>query len=74
MPAEEDEEDEWEWVNFDPGDEPSVLATNLCALFGGCERCPGFTTVEATGLDPNHPRPDELVFCTHACHKVATEA
>ena len=25
--------------------------------------------MEAIGLSPNYPNPDELVFCTHECHK-----
>ncbi len=54
--------------------EPSILTTpNLCALFGGCAHCPGFASVEATGLNPNHPNPDELVFCMHECHKLSTQ-
>ena len=73
-PEEVPDLDDLDWVEFDPGDEPSVLTTpNLCALFGGCERCPGFASVEATGLDPNHSDPAELVYCTHKCHMVGSD-
>jgi len=66
-----DDLDELEWVVFDPDDPPSVLTTpNLCALFGGCKNCPGWASVAATGLAPDYPNQDELVFCKHHCHKV----
>jgi hypothetical protein len=69
--AQHDEPDDLEWVEFDPENAPSVLtSSNLCALFGGCERCPGWTTVAATALAPDHPNQDELVFCKHECHRM----
>lgn len=72
MAEQDDDLDDLNLVEFEPGEEPTVLTTpNLCALFGGCERCPGFASVAATGLLPNHPHPDELVCCTHECHRVA---
>jgi Flp pilus assembly CpaF family ATPase len=38
------DDDELDWITFEPGTEPSVLTTDLCEFFGGCEKCPGFTT------------------------------
>jgi hypothetical protein len=57
--------------------EGSVLAADLCDL-DGCERCPGFTTVQdlpagrmrTTGEAPD---PDATVFCSHSCHQVPKE-
>jgi hypothetical protein len=61
-----DDDDEIEWVNFD-AEEPSVLTGDLCAFFGGCAKCPGFTT--AGTVNQGHPDPDAPVFCIHWCHR-----
>ena len=64
-------DDDFERVEFAPG-EASVRTTNLCAHFGGCDKCPGWTSVEALGLVSSEDLdPDEPVFCTDECHKVA---
>jgi hypothetical protein len=66
-----DEDDDVEWIEFELDDAPSVLTTpNLCTIFGGCDHCPGWATVAATGLAPDHPNQDEIVFCTHECHEL----
>jgi hypothetical protein len=61
-------DDSGERVNFESGEQPSVLTGDLCAFFGGCEKCPGFT--EAGKVRPGDPNPDARAFCTHWCHQV----
>jgi hypothetical protein len=37
--------DESQLIEFEPRDEPEVLTADLCAAFGGCDKCPGFARV-----------------------------
>jgi hypothetical protein len=66
-----DNPDDLEWIEFDADDAATVLTTpNLCALFGACDKCPGWASVGATTLAPDYPNQDEIVFCKHECHRV----
>lgn len=74
---------------FPPGEEPTVYTSDLCEIFGGCEKCPGSATAEecqgkgqtqfiygeqrATGR-PVYVEPQARIFCTHWCHRKAAEA
>jgi len=58
-----------ERIEFEPGDEPTVLTADLCHAFGGCDKCPGFTNAGA--VQPDHPDPDATVLCVHWCHQAA---
>jgi hypothetical protein len=49
-------------------DEVTVQTANLCAIFSGCDKCPGH--VRAGDLGPGNDKPDELVFCIHGCHMI----
>ena len=54
------DDDQLQWVEFQPAEELSLLTGDLCSFFGGCEECPGFTTV---GL----VRPGSPEIQTHLC-------
>ncbi len=56
-----------EVYTFPEDDQPSVLTADLCAHFGGCSECPGFTTAGELALTDHDP--SEAVFCTHWCHR-----
>ena len=50
-----------ERIYFPPGEEPRVLTTDLCKVFGDCALCPGIA--HAGELEVDGEDPDELVFC-----------
>jgi len=50
----------------------SVQTENLCAIFGGCAKCPGHARAEECGLSKLNPK--ELVLCTHGCHVIPEKA
>lgn len=39
-----------EFFNLDPDEEVVVYTEDLCALFGGCDRCPGHVRAKDAGL------------------------
>jgi len=68
-----DDHDQLQWVEFQPAEELSLLTGDLCSFFGGCEQCPGLTTVGV--VRPGSPEnPNAPVFCLHWCHRVPHEA
>jgi hypothetical protein len=73
MSDEEDEVLRWE---PGPGEDATVLTSEFCDLFGGCEKCPGWTKVAELrkhGEMVEAVEGDQTVFCVHWCHKVAPE-
>lgn len=67
-----------EWIEFDASEEASVLATNLCAVYG-CKSVRGFARVcqlppsrmKETGEAPGEP--DGIVLCRHECDRIPDE-
>ncbi|RZU29004.1 hypothetical protein BDD14_6592 [Edaphobacter modestus] len=51
-----------------PTGDMTVQTENLCAIFGGCAKCPGHAKAIDCGLV--HLNPDALVFCIHGCHQL----
>ena len=49
--------------------ELEAFSTDLCRIFGGCSGCSGYAPAGECGL-VGEIDADELVFCTHWCHKV----
>jgi len=58
-----------EVYTFPEDDSSSVLTADLCEHFGGCLKCPGFTTAGELKLPDKDPA--EAVFCTHWCHRAS---
>jgi hypothetical protein len=56
----------WTWTKFAPGQEPKVLTavSRECAN-GDCEKC--------SGIFSREDRPNESIFCIHACHEAQND-
>lgn len=64
------EENHLPWVDLPEG--VSLLTGDLCAFFGGCEKCPGHAK---TGVvNPELEDAGATVLCNHWCHQIPYEA
>jgi hypothetical protein len=54
--------------DYIPEEEIVVQTEDLCALMGGCDRCPGHAKAGDCGLSELDP--EEYVLCTHWCHEI----
>jgi hypothetical protein len=61
-----------------PDEDVVVFTAEFCVIYGGCTYCKGFATAEQLrsrskpGLLPADIPDNQVVFCTHWCHRTDT--